>query len=78
MLGQVPFVSECPDVILDRVSVRAGHPGRLADRHTSALTGEFQNLDREFRQVTQDDPLALYLLLEPVPRPQAPRCSTFP
>ncbi len=66
MFGQVPFVPECPDMILDRVSARADHPGRLADRHTSALTGEFQNLDREFRQVTQDDPLAFYLLLEPV------------
>ncbi len=65
MLSQLPFVPECPDVILDSVSARAGYPGRLADRHSSALTGEFQNLDREFRQLIQDAPLAFDFLLEP-------------
>ena len=64
MSGQMTFLHERLDVALDRVSTYPSYYGGLADCHPPMLAGEFENLDREFRQIAQNHPLALDLRLE--------------
>jgi hypothetical protein len=66
MSGQMTFLHERLDVALDRVSTYPSDFGGLADCHPPMLAGEFENLDREFRQIAQNHPLALDLRLEKI------------
>ena len=65
MQDQMPGADKRGHVILNRAAIRASCLGNFTDRDTSAFAAKLQNLNGEFRQISQENAFALNFLFQP-------------